>query len=387
MLADEGLTPKMREELDGFLAEYAENKKLAIPTRSCYIRPLMMFGRILKAAGMRSYKEAKKPQIIAFFRELNGKSESTSDWSKIAIKVFYRWILTGGTRKKDAYPPIVEWIEITGKEETPITTGDLITPQEFEKMLACTQHPRDRALLWLLWETGCRRGELMNVKIGDLDFQSNSTEITFRISKTEPHSTYLRHSLPDLQAWLNQHPRRNDAQAYLFVHLKAWSRHDKQGKLVYNYKVGDAISYGDAYKIVKTALARTGITGKKRIMHIFRHTSISRDTLNPNFSARLLETKHGLCTNSRRLSVYQHLKKSDLLKALQRSWGELEVKVEETGEKVRVCMRCKQSNPFTASYCTRCGFALTPEAITKSVSVADLMARMESLEARAAMEK
>ena len=76
-------------------------------------------------------------------------------------------------------------------------TGDeipYITKEEHEKLLETNDNARDDLLLRLLWDTGCRPSELVNVKIGGDEFRQNIThegKIQVETAKRDDHKRYV----------------------------------------------------------------------------------------------------------------------------------------------------------------------------------------------------
>lgn len=52
-----------------------------------------------------------------------------------------------------------------------------ITADDFEKLLAAATTPRDRALLFVLRDTGCRAAEIAGLRIGDLDLERGTVKV------------------------------------------------------------------------------------------------------------------------------------------------------------------------------------------------------------------
>ncbi|RLG18356.1 hypothetical protein DRN67_04270, partial [Candidatus Micrarchaeota archaeon] len=169
LIARASLTDKMLEKLEEFITEYCENKSLKPSTKASYVRPLVRWGEWLVKEGFTDYSmhgisnneiekakkckdkkkleeeisKAKKKKILAYFKEKNGIGSSIFEWTKLAVKVYYRWADGMGIDKGDPYPEYVAWIRLK-RNEKKILAADLITPEQFKRMLALTKHPRDR---------------------------------------------------------------------------------------------------------------------------------------------------------------------------------------------------------------------------------------------------
>jgi site-specific recombinase XerD len=80
---------------------------------------------------------------------------------KKTLKKFFKWM-----GKDD----LVNWFSVGNVEK--LSPADLITEEEFRRMLGSCFNSRDGALLSLLYETGVRVGEISTMKIKDVIFDS-----------------------------------------------------------------------------------------------------------------------------------------------------------------------------------------------------------------------
>lgn len=79
---------------------------------------------------------------------------------KKTLKKVFKWM------GKDE---LVNWFTV-GKSETKVSPQDLITEEEFNKMVEKCMNSRDRALLSLLYESGARIGEVGSMRVKDVSF-------------------------------------------------------------------------------------------------------------------------------------------------------------------------------------------------------------------------
>ncbi len=80
---------------------------------------------------------------------------------------------------------------------------------EIKKLIAATNHQRDRALLFALYESGCRISEILKLKVGEVNFDRYGAYFVVD-GKTGQRRIRLIDSVPDLQAWINKHPLRDN---------------------------------------------------------------------------------------------------------------------------------------------------------------------------------
>lgn len=179
----------------------------------------------------------------------------------VSIKLFYRIM---SKMKKGRYPESVDWIEVPTKTLKPLNPEVFPSMQELKRVIETALfNERDKCILSMLIDTGCRISELANLRIRDLKEEENYIVLTIRISKTNQRSIICYLSLPAIKKWLSVHPQRDGVESYLFVNL---GRHNHEKKLTHS-------SYR---KILFQAFKRAGIEQKKCNPHAFRHLFVTR---------------------------------------------------------------------------------------------------------------
>ncbi len=171
-------------------------------------------------------------------------SEATKADIKKTIKKFWKW-KDGNNRQ---YPPLVEWIETI----EPVKAIPALTKDQIECLIEYTADPRNKALIRVLFDSGARIEELLNVRLGDdhLTFRDDLDcyQIRLEFSKTLPRTISLPLSTKELRRWLERHPEKGNSEAQLFP-----------------------LSYGNT----RTILHRIGkrALGRSVNPHLFRHSS------------------------------------------------------------------------------------------------------------------
>ena len=91
------------------------------------------------------------------------ENQNYSDWTKygfkISVRKFYKWL-----RKTETYPEEVKWIKPRLKRCESKLPQELLTEEEIKKMIESADNPRDRAFMSVLYESGCRIGEILTLK-------------------------------------------------------------------------------------------------------------------------------------------------------------------------------------------------------------------------------
>jgi site-specific recombinase XerD len=144
------------------------------------------------------------------FRKRDGRpyaSTTKLDFKK-AIRKFYKWLL-GNNRE---YPSLVSWFDTC---EEPLEIPAL-TREEINRLVDGTGRLRDKAIIMTLFDSGARIEEFLNLKIKDITVLDDYARLRIRISKTKPRTITLPLGVRWLRQWLDNHPNKNDSEAYAF---------------------------------------------------------------------------------------------------------------------------------------------------------------------------
>lgn len=159
----------------------------------------------LKKVGERAgfeFEGAGTEDIKGVMAWVNGRdiAEATKADYRIILKRFYKW-LNGGE-----YPNCVDWISTTLKKSNSKLPKNMLTEDDIDELLEASKNGRDRALIAVLWETGARIGELIDLTVRDLEDHHHGMKVVID-GKTGPRRLLLISSVPHLQSWFRSHPR------------------------------------------------------------------------------------------------------------------------------------------------------------------------------------
>jgi site-specific recombinase XerD len=272
-------------------------------------------------------------------------AEWTKHDYKVILKKFYKWL-----RGNEDFPTEVKWIKTTMKNNRQKLPEELLTEEEVKKLIESANEPRDRALVSVLYESGCRIGELLSLKIKEIDFDKYGALLSV-IGKTGSRRVRIVASSPYLAEWINKHPMKDNPDAPL------WIRKDYTNKL---------LSY-ERVKVILIHLKKKSGIKKKVNPHNFRH---SRATFLANFLTEAqLKEMFGWTQSSDMASIYVHLSGRDVDNALLRTYGieQDEKNGHESELKPKECIRCKQVNPVTNKFCSMCGMVLNEKTIVEVI--------------------
>lgn len=114
---------------------------------------------------------ATNKHLLRYYAEsLTNRARSTAVGRILALRSFYRWLITQGVRKGD---PTAGISARRGKQEPPPPYTD----SELRAMLDACLWERDRTLLLLLIGTACRREEILILRTADIDWRHGELRI------------------------------------------------------------------------------------------------------------------------------------------------------------------------------------------------------------------
>ena len=293
------------------------------------------YARILKKIGEifpKSFDEASKEDIVELVRKIEGRklSEWTRHDYRTTLKKFYKW-LKGG----DDYPKEVKWLKVKTPKNNNIIPNELLTEQDIKKLIRVADNPRDKAFVSVLFESGCRIGELLNLRLKNVQFEDGYTKLVVN-GKTGKRMIPLVFSAPALMEWINNHPSRHNYESPL------WPK---------KTKIDEPMNYALARKLLQN-LGRKAKIRKRVNPHSFRHARAT--LLSKKLPEAVLNEIFGWVQGSRMPSVYIHLSGRDTLEPLLEVYGLKKAEENEVILKPKKCWKCGSLNEPTAEICVSC---------------------------------
>jgi integrase/recombinase XerD len=314
--------------------DYCISEGIGLAKLERYIGDLMKYARMLN----KYYPDASKEDIrrVIAGLEQSPLSPETRKGFKIMLRKLYRFI--EGIEERGIYPEKVRWISINIPNNHKKLPEELLTDEEIKKIVQKCDNARDKALIAVLSESGCRVGEIGTLKIKHISFEETGARITVA-GKTGMRKILVINSAPYLQQWINQHPTNALSDSWLWIGSN-----------------GELLCYARIASILKSASKRAGI-GKKVYPHLLRH---SRATILATIMSDA-SMKHylGWTQGSKMAGIYIHMSGKDTDEAILRASG-IEVKKKEvkTLLKPKKCLRCSTTNEATNICCKICGMIL-----------------------------
>lgn len=330
LLTSTEITPSQKDVLKRFDKESDKMGGLTVTSRQ---NQLFWIFKLAKAVP-KDFKDMTKDDLEDFIFSLD-MSPSSINQGKIYIKKFFKWIY----KSKD-YPEIVEWIKLV-KRKTKTLPSEILSQTEVKALLDTCDNPRDRAIISVMYESGCRLGEMAGLKQKNVTIDQYGAVLSVT-GKTGSRRIRLIDSAPDLTLWLNSHPNKGSDNP-VFVSFK-----DTKGAL------GET-GYQQLFKVL---IKRAGFE-KHVHPHLLRHSRATH--LAKDFTESELKVIFGWVGDSRMPGVYVSLSGGDVEKKMLERAGLIdrdEARKEDDVLKPRNCPRCKEVNPATSRFCNKCGMVL-----------------------------
>lgn len=232
------------------------------------------------------FRIAKKEDYLNLLSKIRTErtpKERTFEDYKSVLKKFLQWL------GEDT-----SWIKVRNVENK-ILPEELLTEDEILRMVDAANNSRDKALVYVLWDSDCRIGELLGLRVKHLSFDEYGAVLMVN-GKTGMRRVRIIESASILKQYLEKHPFKNYVESPLWVTDES-----------------EAMNYAIVWKMLKKLSKIAGI--KKRIYpHLFRH---SRSTyLAKRVSDNILAKHAGWRPGSRMIRKYVHLSGSDVDEAL-----------------------------------------------------------------------
>jgi len=284
----------------------------------------------------KNFDKATRKDIENLVVKIN-QNENWSEWSKydykVALKKFYRWF-NGG----EECHPVARWIPTKISKCNQKLPEDLLTEEEVKKMVEYAPTIRDKAFVITLYETGCRIGEMLSLRVKSVSFEEQGTVLRVH-GKTGARRVMVITATPYLRDWLNNHPMKDDPNEPLWIMAD-----------------GSALTQAASAALLRRIADKAKI--KKRINpHNFRHT---RATHLANYLTEAQMKEYlGWTQSSDMAAVYVHLSGRDTDNAILGMHG-LKKEDKRKSQKLspQKCMRCGEINKSTSKFCDKCGAIL-----------------------------
>jgi len=329
---------EIRERNKELIFRYTDNCSLRGLSKLRILFYLNRFWNIARIAE-KDFDKMEKEDIEELVRKLQKrvfKPRTVSD-HLTAIKTFWKWL----ENTDDTYPEKVRWIKPWRNHKPCKLPEQLLTKDDVEKLVNASVNPRDKALVSILYESGCRIGEILSLRIRNVNFDANGAVLIVN-GKTGQRRVRLIHSVPRLMTWLEHHPKNKHPDAFLWICLGSRNNSER-------------ILHQGVASMLRKIAKRAGLA-KRCNPHLFRH---SRATfLAKHLTEAQMKEYFGWTQASEMAAIYVHLSGRDvdnsLLKLAGKNVSEAETE-SEMDRRVTACSICKHENPPETRRCSNCG--------------------------------
>lgn len=281
-------------------------------------------------------------------------NEETNCGFRVTLRVF-GGIMTDGPQEEK--PDSIEWISSgtsRSYDPSPDPAEMLHWEDDVVPMIEATMNPRDAALIAVAWDSGARTSELLDLRIGDVTDHDYGLQITVD-GKVGQRSITLIPSVPYMNRWLQEHPRRDDATAPVWCNIETHNREDRP------FNRGDSLSYHMCRKIPLEAAKRADVN-KPVTFTNFRKSSASY-LASQGVNQAVLEDHHGWKTGSNAAARYISVFSDASDREIAGAHG-LDVEEEEPEPIAAItCPRCEKETPRHERFCMWCRQALDHGAV------------------------
>lgn len=309
----------------------------------------------------KDFNDLTKEDVLKFM-EKNVKnnpkySEETKATHIKIFKKFMQWLK--GYEDKD-YPPEVSWLRVgSNNRKRHKNPEDMLNDNDITKLVNVAEHPRDKALVMTLAESGCRIGELLTLTKKKICFDDKGAYFLVD-GKTGTRRVRVVNSTPYLHDWLDVHPDRDKADAPLWTNrgnMKDIAKEirDGQHEGIYNLEWQYNLTYPATRQLLRRLAKKAGIT-KPINPHNFRH---SRATAlgAAGISGVIMNEVMGWVQGSKVSATYLHISGKQVDEILLPSMYGLpkNIVAEEKPKMFPIkCIECGELNQHTAKRCKKC---------------------------------
>ncbi len=275
VLSNRRANTSIERAIEDYLLDHegGNRSKKTIEWHSTALRFLHEF--LAQERGITLVSEVDAPDLTAWFMHLrkspgaHGKlrSERSVQTYARSARAFFHWVVRCGWREENPFDRVS--FPRVGK---PIIKT--ISPEEFEQLLLSCTPPnetgsiatraavRNRAILWVLYDSGIRVSELCGLRQRDFDRKQGVLTVKGKGSK-ERRIALGRNCQRNLFYYLDQY--RPDQEE-----LAEWGSPDEDHLFLSETRL--PLTKNGVTQLFARLKKRSGITGKRISPHIFRHT-------------------------------------------------------------------------------------------------------------------
>ena len=199
--------------------DFSENiKGLSENTTNSYQRDLNKFSKFLEASGVNNFGNLTEEMCSAWIADLFLHNVSARSIQRhiSSAKGFFNYLKKSGLVINSPF-------ELINSPKSPSHLPNVLSPEEVSQLLNFkpknTQEKRDLAIIELIYSSGLRVSETINVNLGDFEDNKNFLRILGKGSKTRlvPVGRYAQNAIND---WMIEREKLATEDDSLFVNLR-----------------------------------------------------------------------------------------------------------------------------------------------------------------------
>ena len=199
--------------------DFSENiKGLSENTTNSYQRDLNKFSKFLEASGVNDFENLTEEICSAWIADLFQHNVSARSIQRhiSSAKGFFNYLKKSGLVINSPF-------ELINSPKSPSHLPNVLSPEEVSQLLNFkpknTQEKRDLAIIELIYSSGLRVSETINVNLGDFEDNKNFLRVLGKGSKTRlvPVGRYAQNAIND---WMIEREKLATKDDSLFVNLR-----------------------------------------------------------------------------------------------------------------------------------------------------------------------
>lgn len=301
--------------------------------------------RWMEREDMGDFRDLTPVKIEALFAIVQKKvpNPETKKAHLLALKLLYRHV-----KGLNEDPPETKWIRIDAGIVKNRLPEDILTPEEFSRLIYRAEHPMYEALLGVLG-VGLRIGETLGLQLRHVQADDFGVVLIVHGKGNKMRRVRAVETAGHIVKWLESHPEKGNGEAPLFVNIGNTNR-------------GAPFGYHAAHAALRRIAERTGVDAAKVKPHALRHFAATRDAA--RLPEPILRTQFGWSATSRTPARYVHLAGSAVDEAVLKAAG---VETAVKREPVSLCPKCRfPVDAKAARFCGRCSSPLSLQAAVEA---------------------
>ncbi|MGH9985347.1 MAG: hypothetical protein ACRD8W_15510 [Nitrososphaeraceae archaeon] len=325
----------------------------------------------------KSLKNMKRDDVIAYLSSLRKpdtqdpmhKSTGTYNLYLICITRFFKWLYNPTLEPRQRpKPEVIQNIpKLKRKEISIYKPTDLWTLEDDLLFLKWCPSKRDRCYHAISRDLSARPHEILSLKIKDIVFKSVGDKQYAEVlvnGKTGTRHLPLIDSLPYIKEWLDQHPQRNNPDAYFICSLdrKAFASQTTVRSLYWIYK-----QYQNNYfpRLLKNSTLPK--EDKQKIQqllkkpwnpYIRRHSALTEKSV--FLKEHVLRQHAGWSPRSQMHLKYLHYFGNESSESILETYGIITKEDKHSNcLRSKQCPNCNEPNKPDSKFCAKCRMVLT----------------------------